>query len=47
MKTPLSRTTILIDKELWKNFKIRAIEKGTSASELLGTLIKRELSEKS
>jgi hypothetical protein len=46
MATQLSRTTILIDKELWKRFKIRSIERGISASELLSNLIKKELGEK-
>lgn len=43
MSKTLSRTTILIDKELWKRFKIRAIKEGISASALLEKLIKREV----
>jgi hypothetical protein len=37
----------LVDKELWKHFKILAIERGTSASALLEGLIKDELEKKS
>ena len=43
MTRQLSRTTILIDKDIWKRFKIRAIEKNKSASGLLEELIKKEL----
>lgn len=43
MTKQLSRTTILIDKDLWKKFKIKAIEKGKSASALLEELIKKEV----
>jgi Ribbon-helix-helix protein, copG family len=39
----LYRTTILVDKELWKRFKIRAIEEGKSASALLEELISEAL----
>lgn len=40
MSKVFSRTTILIDRELWKKFKIKAIKDGTSASSLLEKLIK-------
>ena len=46
MAEDLSRTTILIDKALWKKFKIKAIEENSSASELLSSLIKKYLGEK-
>jgi hypothetical protein len=41
----LYRTTILVDKELWKRFKIKAIEESKSASALLEELIKGALAE--
>ena len=41
----LYRTTILVDKELWKRFKIKAIEEGKSASSLLEELITKKLGE--
>ena len=41
----LYRTTILVDKELWKRFKIKAIEEGKSASSLLEELIRKNLTE--
>jgi hypothetical protein len=41
----LYRTTILVDKELWKRFKIKAIQEGKSASSLLEELIKKALAE--
>jgi hypothetical protein len=41
----LYRTTILVEKELWKRFKIKAIEEGKSASALLEELIKGALAE--
>ena len=43
MANNISRTTILIDKELWKRFKIKAIKEGISASALLEKLIKNEV----
>ncbi len=46
MVEDLSRTTILIGKNLWKKFKIKAIEESRSASELLSSLIKKYLGEK-
>jgi hypothetical protein len=46
MSRRLFRTTILVDKELWKRFKIRAIEEGKSASGLLEDLIKEALRQK-
>jgi predicted CopG family antitoxin len=46
MKKKLSRTTILIDKELWKNFRIMAMKEGRSASALLEELIKKRLEKK-
>ncbi len=42
----LSRTTILVEKELWKRFKILAIEEGKSASALLEDLIRAALEKK-
>ena len=33
------RTTILIDRELWKKFRIRAMNKNKSASQLLEDII--------
>lgn len=45
MSRRLYRTTILVDKELWKRFKIKAIEEGKSASALLEELIKDALTE--
>jgi len=41
-----SRTTILIEKELWKRFRIRAMEEGKSASQMLEDIIRKKLSEK-
>ena len=41
----LHRTTILVDIELWKRFKIKAIEQGKSASSLLEELIKSAVAE--
>ncbi|MDE1768772.1 MAG: hypothetical protein KGH64_05420 [Candidatus Micrarchaeota archaeon] len=45
MARTLARTTILIDKELWKRFKIKAIKEGISASRLLEKLLKGALGE--
>jgi hypothetical protein len=45
MSKRLYRTTILVDKELWKRFKIKAIEQGKSASSLLEELIKTAVAE--
>jgi Ribbon-helix-helix protein, copG family len=45
MSRRLYRTTILVDKELWKRFKIKAIEEGKSASALLEELIRKALAE--
>lgn len=45
MSKRLYRTTILVDKELWKRFKIKAIEQGKSASSLLEELIKSAVAE--
>jgi len=42
-KKPSNRTTILIDKDLWKKFRIRAMEEGKSASKLLEEVIKKKL----
>ena len=41
----LYRTTILVDKDLWKRFKIKAIEDGKSASSLIEELIRKALAE--
>jgi predicted CopG family antitoxin len=41
-----SRTTILIDKELWKRFRVKCLEEGKSASSVLEELIKKKLGEK-
>ncbi len=40
------RTTILIDSELWKRFRIKAMNENKSASELLVEMIKKKLDEK-
>jgi predicted CopG family antitoxin len=40
------RTTILIDGELWKRFRIKAMNENKSASELLVEMIKKKLDEK-
>ncbi len=40
------RTTILIDQELWRKFRIKAMTESKSASELLAELIKKKLDEK-
>lgn len=45
MTKEFSRTTILVDRELWKKFKIRAIEESKSASGLLEELIKKKIGE--
>lgn len=39
----LYRTTILVDRDLWKRFKIKAINKGVSASRLLEQIIEKEV----
>jgi len=41
-----SRTTILVDKDLWRRFRIKAMEEGKSASRLLEELIKKKLGER-
>ncbi len=41
------RTTILIDRDLWRRFRIRAMNSNKSASELLEELIKSEVTKKS
>jgi len=43
MAKSFSRTTVLIDKDLWKKFKIKAIKEGKSASSLLEELIKKKV----
>lgn len=40
------RTTILIDRELWKKFRIRAMNKNKSASQLLEDIIEEEISKR-
>ena len=45
MSNRLYRTKILVDKDLWKRFKIKAIEEGKSASSLLEDLIRKALAE--
>ena len=35
----------MVDKDLWKRFKIKAIEEGKSASSLLEDLIRKALAE--
>jgi hypothetical protein len=39
----IERTTILIDRELWKKFKIKAIEENKTYSQLLEEVIKQKL----
>ncbi len=41
------RTTILIDRELWKKFRIKAMNRNKSASQLLEEMIKEEVNKKS
>lgn len=43
MTKNLVRTTILVDKELWKRFRIKAMKEDMSASGLLEKLIKKEV----
>ena len=40
------RTTILIDKELWRKFRIKALASNKSASSLLEDLIRYEVNKK-
>ena len=42
----LKRTTILINPLLWKEFRMKALEEGKSASALLEELIKEKLRKK-
>lgn len=46
MKNNKKIVSIYIDQDLWKNFKIIAIEKNLNISEYLESLIKKELKEK-
>ena len=46
MQKNLRRTTILVDRELWKRFRMKSIEEGKSASRLLEEIIKKKLGEK-
>jgi predicted CopG family antitoxin len=46
MAKTVSRTTILIDKDLWKKFRIKSLNEGKSASGLLEEMIKKKLGEK-
>jgi hypothetical protein len=46
MSKEFSRTTILVDKELWKKFRIKAMEESKSASRLLEEMIKKRLGER-
>ena len=46
MVKTVSRTTILIDKDLWKKFRKKALNEGKSASGLLEDMIKKKLGEK-
>jgi hypothetical protein len=41
----LERTTIIIDDELWKQFKMQAIKEGTATYKLLTRLIENYLKE--
>ena len=43
---PQKVTSLRIDEDLWKRAKIHAIENGTTLSELVESLLKRELGEK-
>jgi antitoxin component of RelBE/YafQ-DinJ toxin-antitoxin module len=40
-----AKTTIVIDKDLWKEVKIRAIEMGLDASRLIEMVLRRYLEE--
>jgi hypothetical protein len=46
MSKKIFRTTILIPIELWRNFRIRAMQEGKSSSSLLEEIIRKKLSEK-
>jgi hypothetical protein len=37
------RTTIIIDRELWKKFRIHCVRKDTTASNRLKELIEKEI----
>jgi hypothetical protein len=39
----IKRTTIIIDKELWRKFRIHSLKQKKTASQLLEELIKREV----
>jgi hypothetical protein len=41
----LERTTIIIDDELWKQFKMQAIKEGTATYKLLARVIENYLKE--
>jgi hypothetical protein len=41
----IERTTILIDDELWKQFKMQAIKEGTATYKLLARVIESYLKE--
>jgi|YelNatPaOPRAMG01_1025707.scaffolds.fasta_scaffold23395_5 hypothetical protein len=41
----LERTTIIIDDELWKEFKMQAIKEGTATYKLLTRIIESYLKE--
>ncbi|MDE1868529.1 MAG: hypothetical protein KGH60_01000 [Candidatus Micrarchaeota archaeon] len=45
MVNKVYRTTILIDKDLWRKFRIKALSEGKSASKLLEDIIKRKVGE--
>lgn len=37
------KTSIVIDRELWKRFRMHSLEKGQDASEILERLIRKEI----
>jgi hypothetical protein len=39
----MKRTTIIIDQELWRKFRIKALKDGKTASALLKEIIRREV----
>jgi predicted CopG family antitoxin len=38
-----NKTTIMVDEEMWKKFRIRALKEGKTASQLIGELISKYL----
>lgn len=44
---PQKVTSLRIDEDLWKEAKIYAIQKGTTLSDLIESLLKKEIRDKS